>query len=159
MYQLYLLFASGIERVYIKYMAKKTTSDWHGCPIRYAAAIFGDEWSMLILRDLLFKGCKHYADFLGSEEGISTNILAARLVSLESEGMVHKEVDPEHGARFIYRPSEKCMELIPAMLEIIEWSEKWDRQTGVPDSFSIELKNDRAALASKIKAQLQSAEQ
>lgn len=110
---------------------------------------------MLILRDLLFKGCRHYADFLGSEEGISTNILAARLAGLEAEGMLIKQVDPEHGARFIYRPSEKCLELIPAMLEIIEWSEKWDANTGVPKSFISELRDDRVALAAKLKVQFQ----
>jgi len=103
----------------------------------------------------LFKDFKHYADFLNAEEGISTNILAARLNSLESEGMLRKLADPEHGARYIYRPTRKCLELIPAMLEIIEWSEKWDDNTGVPSDFIAEIRSDRIAFAKRLIAQFE----
>ncbi len=121
-------------------MAKKTSDDWHGCPIRYGAVVFGDHWSMLILRDLMFKKARHYADFLNAGEGISTNILATRLAMLESEGIVAKRPDPDHGARFIYRLTEKGLGLVPAMLAIIDWSQTWDAQTEVPEEFITALR-------------------
>ena len=131
-------------------MTKRTTQDWHGCPIRFAAAIFGDNWCLLILRDLMFKGAKYYADFINAGEGISTNILAARLAMLEAEGIIEKHADPDHGKRYIYSLTDKGLGLLPAMLEIIDWSETWDSRTEVPADFSKELKNDRSALAMKI---------
>ncbi len=135
-------------------MTKRTTQDWHGCPIRYSAAIFGDNWSMLILRDLMFKGAKHYADFINAGEGISTNILATRLARLEAEGIIAKHADPEHGKRYIYTLSDKGLGLLPAMLEMIDWAETWDMQTGVPPEFIEELRRDRSALAKKITGKL-----
>jgi len=137
-------------------MTKRSTNDWHGCPIRYGAAIFGDHWCLLILRDLMFRGARYYADFINAGEGIATNILATRLAELEDEGILEKRPDPEHGKRFIYSLTKKGLGLIPAMLEIIDWSEKWDGQTEVPRKFATELRRDRTALARKIALELNS---
>ncbi|MBL4788382.1 MAG: helix-turn-helix transcriptional regulator [Kordiimonadaceae bacterium] len=131
-------------------MTKKTSTEWHGCPIRYGASIFGDNWCLLILRDLMFKGARHYADFLNAGEGIASNILAARLGRLEAEGIITKRRDPDHGVRRIYLLTDKGLGLIPAMLEIIDWSEAWDKQTDVPTEFAETLRADRKALAQKI---------
>lgn len=135
-------------------MTKRSTEDWHGCPIRYGAAVFGDQWCLMVLRDLMFKEAKYYADFLNAGEGVSTNILAARLATLESEGIIDKHPDPDHGKRFVYRLTEKGLELVPAMLEIIRWSNKWDEQTEVPPEFADELKRSRNGLAKKIVREL-----
>lgn len=131
-------------------MTKRSSADWHGCPIRYGASIFGDNWCLLILRDLMFKGAKHYADFLNAGEGISTNILAARLTTLETEGIIEKHADPEHGKRFIYGLTDKGLELVPAMLEVILWANKWDENTEVPPDFARELQSNRAAMTKRI---------
>ncbi len=131
-------------------MAIKTTADWHGCPIRYGSAVFGDPWSMLILRDLMFKGARHYADFHTAGEGISTNILASRLAGLEAEGTVGKMTDPDHGARTLYYLTDKGLGLVPVMLEIIDWSELWDADTEVEPDFATDLRRDRKALADRI---------
>lgn len=131
-------------------MVIKSSEDWHGCPIRYGTTVLGDGWSMLILRDLMFREARYYADFLNAGEHISTNILAARLCGLEREGIVRKSTDPEHGSRFIYSLTEKGMGLVPAMLEIIDWAEIWDEKTEVPSEFVSELRSDRRALAEKI---------
>jgi len=98
----------------------------------------------------MFKGAKHYADFLNAGEGISTNILAACLVKLETEGVVSKHPDPAHGKRYIYTLTEKGIGLVPALLEIMDWAETWDNQTEVPPEFARELRADRSALAKKI---------
>jgi len=135
-------------------MTLKTSDDWHGCPVRFGAAVFGDQWCMLILRDLMFKEARHYADFLTAGEGISTNILATRLFHLENEGIIEKRPDPDHGARIIYSLSKKGLGLVPAMLEIMDWSETWDGETEVPKAFAKELRSDRKAFAKKITKKL-----
>jgi DNA-binding HxlR family transcriptional regulator len=107
----------------------------HGCPIRYGLGLFGDRWSLLIIRDLMFLGRRSYGDFLSAGEGISTNILADRLAQLEVGGIVTKSHDPEHGKKFIYRLTEKGLDLMPVLFAIIDWSEKYDEQTAVPKKF------------------------
>src|SRR5260370_30366896 len=68
------------------------------CPIHFALEIFGDAWTLLIIRDLTFKGRITYIDFLHAEEGIATNVLADRLVRLEEDGVVQKEAGFGRGA-------------------------------------------------------------
>lgn len=131
-------------------MTKRSSDDWHGCPIRYGAAILGDPWSLLVLRDLMFNGARHYADFLNAGEGISTNILAARLSQLETEGLIEKRPDPEHGKRFLYSLTAKGRDLLPALLEIIRWAGTWDGESEVSQAFVEDIERDRTAVAEKI---------
>lgn len=105
---------------------------------------------MLILRDLMFKGAKHYADFINAGEGISTNILASRLSRLEEEGIIAKQPDPKHGKRYVYSLTDKGLGLLPALLEIIDWAEIWDANTEVPPEFVKEFRADRSAFVKKI---------
>lgn len=121
------------------------------CPISFALDIFGDKWSLLILRDLIFKNKRYYDEFLKSEEKISTNILADRLKFLKSEGLISDCADPDNKRKIIYRPTEKALDLIPMILEIIEWSAKYDPKTGAPKEFIQMLKKDRNALAKTVR--------
>lgn len=109
---------------------------------------------MLILRDLMFKGARHYADFINAGEQISTNILAVRLVRLEDEGIVTKRADPKHRKRYIYALTEKGMGLLPAMLAIIDWAEVWDDRTEVPVTFVKELRRSRSALVQRLELEV-----
>ena len=63
------------------------------CPISSALDLFGDKWSLLIMRDLLLRNKSHYREFFASEKGIATNILADRLAKLEAAGLVEKTDD------------------------------------------------------------------
>jgi len=108
----------------------------------------------LILRDLMFRGAKHYADFLNAGEGISTNILANRLSRLENEDVIEKQPDPEHGKRFIYRLTEKGIGLLPVMVEIIDWAEIWDSNSEVSPEFAKEFRANRSAFVEKISNRL-----
>ncbi len=65
------------------------------CPINFALELFGDKWTFLIVRDLMFKGKHYYKEFLEAEEGIASNILADKLSTLELSGIVSKIVDPK----------------------------------------------------------------
>ena len=87
--------------------------------------IFGDKWTLLIIRDLMFFGKRYYREFLESHECIATNILADRLNRLEKEGMVVKSEDPSHKQKIRYSLTEKGIDLLPIIIEIGLWSEKY----------------------------------
>jgi DNA-binding HxlR family transcriptional regulator len=133
-------------------MAKqKRRSD---CPVSTALDIFGDKWTLLIVRDLLFKGKRHYVEFLQSEEKIATNILADRLSLLEQSGIIIKSIDPAHGSRYLYHLSAKGIDLLPMLVEMILWSAKYDPDTAADPQFVREARHDFAGLLKAIKHRL-----
>ena len=103
------------------------------CPISVMLDLIGDRWSLLILRDAIFWGKRRYGEFLATTEGISTNILAARLKQLEAAGMLEKFRDPHDGKVFLYIPTERGLKLVPVLLEAIRWGMSELAFTGVPD--------------------------
>lgn len=107
-------------------MNTKSESLQTRCPIAFALDLFGDKWSLLIVRDLIFKGKTTYGDFMASSEGIATNVLAQRLLKLEQAGFITKRRDPDNARKYIYEPTDKAMDLLPLMLEMIVWSAKHD---------------------------------
>ena len=133
---------------------KSKSTVWEGCPIRFGMGIFGDKWTLLIVRDLMFKGKKYYGEFTDPEEGISTNILADRLGKLVAHRIIHKERDPENQSKYIYRLTSKGRELLPVMLAIIDWAEKHDPNTEVPKNFIEQLREDPESLKKEILAEL-----
>lgn len=102
-----------------------------GCPVSVSLEIFGDRWSLLIIRDLMVRGYRTFKQFQNSGEGIATNILADRLVKLESAGIVSAEVDEEDARRLNYRLTEKGIDLAPVMLELLIWGTRHEK-TGAP---------------------------
>jgi DNA-binding HxlR family transcriptional regulator len=118
------------------------------CPVHFAIEVFGDAWTLLIVRDLMFKDRRTYTDFLRAEEGIATNVLADRLVRLEEDGIVRKD---EVGA---YRLTDKGCDLLPVMLEIIAWSAKHDARTAAEPAFVRRLRTQKAALTRELHAGL-----
>jgi DNA-binding HxlR family transcriptional regulator len=99
------------------------------CPINYGLEIFGDRWSLLILRDMVFRGKRTYGEFLKSEEGFATNILASRLIHLIDVGLVRREADATDGRSDRYLLTEKGLDLIPMIFEMVLWSAKYDSQS------------------------------
>jgi DNA-binding HxlR family transcriptional regulator len=95
------------------------------CPLSSSLDVFGDKWSLLIIRDLIFfKKCT-YNDFLKSEEGIATNILASRLKALEENGVIEKLEHPDSKAKILYRLTQKGIDLLPIIIEVYIWSDKY----------------------------------
>lgn len=121
------------------------------CPISYSLDFVGDKWTLLVVRDLLFKGKRHYGEFLKSEEAIATNILADRLLKLEVGGIIRKSPDPEHGVKYVYSLTDKGLDLIPAMLELIAWGAKHDPKTAAPKAFIRRLRGDREGLIKELR--------
>ena len=99
------------------------------CPVNYALESIGDRWALLILRDIVFRGQRTYRDFLNSEEGIATNILASRLNHLIEAGILQHEGDETDGRKGNYSLTEKGLDLIPVIFEMVLWSEKYDKQS------------------------------
>lgn len=128
------------------------------CPVTSALDVFGDRWSLVILRDIFFKGKNHYREFLASPEGISTNILASRLKKLAAAGLLDKKRDPNNQSGFIYTLTDKGRALLPVILEIVKWSAQYHPQpgqsdtiiTGAPARLLERLEKDRVALIAEI---------
>jgi DNA-binding HxlR family transcriptional regulator len=95
-----------------------------GCPINLSLEVFGDRWSLLILRDMMFGGKRHFRELLRSEEGISSNILADRLRKLVEEGMITRSDDPTHKQKAIYSLTEKAIALVPVFVQLGAWGSR-----------------------------------
>ena len=96
------------------------------CSVNYGLEIFGDKWSLLIVRDIVFAGKKTYGEFLNSEEGFATNVLASRLAFLEEQGILSKTPRSADRRKDFYALTEKGLDLIPILLDIVVWSAKHD---------------------------------
>jgi DNA-binding HxlR family transcriptional regulator len=96
------------------------------CSISKALEMIGDRWSLLILRDLMFTEKRSYSELQSSDEKIATNILASRLVDLVTNGLVRKSVDETNRRKMLYHLTEKGIDLLPVILELREWMEKYD---------------------------------
>ena len=118
-----------------------------GCPIDYALEIFGDRWSLIVIRDLLVRRKRHFAEMMRSDERIASNILAGRLKKLEEWGLVARRPDPANRRQVVYALTEKGKELAPVLVEIAIWSAKHDPHTKVNAAFIRRARRDRAALA------------
>jgi DNA-binding HxlR family transcriptional regulator len=121
------------------------------CPVHFGLEVFGDAWTLLIVRDLMLKERTSYGDFLHAEEGIATNVLADRLVRLQEDGVIER-----HGTG--YRLTPKGIDLLPVVLEIIAWSAKYDPKTAADRQFVRRLRRDRAGLETEIRQKLGGAE-
>jgi len=113
------------------------------CPISSSLDVWGDKWSLLIVRDLMFKKQSTYGDFLKSEEKIATNILASRLLMLEENGIISKQDHPDSKAKVLYKLTEKGINLLPLLIEINLWAEKY---SDIPESQKMilnEVKKDK----------------
>jgi DNA-binding HxlR family transcriptional regulator len=97
-----------------------------GCPINLSLEVFGDRWSLIILRDMIFGGRRRFRELLTqSEEGIASNILADRLKRLMAEGLLTRADDPTHKQKAIYSLTEAAIQLVPIMAHLGAWGRRW----------------------------------
>jgi DNA-binding HxlR family transcriptional regulator len=90
------------------------------CPVACTLDLIGDRWTLLIVRDLL-KGKHRFSEFLGSGEGIKTNILAERLKRLERAGLVERSPYQERPPRYEYHLTETGRSLGPVVKTLYAW--------------------------------------
>ncbi|MBR7742753.1 helix-turn-helix transcriptional regulator [Phycicoccus sp. BSK3Z-2] len=92
-----------------------------GCAINAAVEAFGDRWTLVVLRDIVFGDRRHFRDLLaGSQEGIASNILADRLKRLVASGLLTKD-DAGPGRRSEYRLTADAIDLVPTLAVLGEW--------------------------------------
>ena len=115
------------------------------CPISSSLDIWGDKWSLLIVRDLMFFTKCTYGDFLKSEEKIATNILASRLQMLEASGIIVKEDHPDSKAKVLYKLTAKGVNLLPVMVEINLWADQYFTLSLEIREIIEEMKKDKEA--------------
>lgn len=109
--------------------AKAAPERRSGCPLNASVEMLGDRWSLLVIRDLMLRGFRSYQQFLESDEGIATNILADRLRKLEAHGIISSEADPSDGRKLVYLLTEKGIDLAPVLAEMVLWAAGYE-ETG-----------------------------
>jgi DNA-binding HxlR family transcriptional regulator len=102
--------------------------------------VFGDRWSLLIVRDLMVRGYRTFKEFQTSGEGIATNILADRLQKLEAAGIIAPEPEETDGRKINYRLTQKGIDLAPVLLDLLIWGA---RHEPADASCSLILKMDK----------------
>jgi DNA-binding HxlR family transcriptional regulator len=96
-----------------------------GCPVNAAVEVFGDHWSLLVLRDVMFEDRRHFRALLnGSVEGIASNILADRLVRLVDAGILTRGT-AARGQRARYSLTEAGIRTLPIIVALGDWSLDW----------------------------------
>jgi DNA-binding HxlR family transcriptional regulator len=128
------------------------------CPINFGLEIFGDKWTLLIVRDLMFKGKHYYGEFVASEEKIATNLLADRLSMLEREGIISKSADAHHKQKVMYKLTRKGIDLMPVLVEIILWSAKYDKKSAVDKEFVKSARKDKVGFLKMLSSRLAGAQ-
>ena len=97
-----------------------------GCVINLMVEMFGDQWSLLVIRDIIFQDRRHFRELLTkSSEGIASNILADRLQRLVKQGIIVKSDDPSHKQKAIYSLTERGIGLLPLLMEMVEWGHSY----------------------------------
>lgn len=114
------------------------------CPVNLSLELFGDSWTLLVLRDMMFAGKRHFRELLQSDERISSNILADRLTRLVENGLLTKADDPTHKQKAIYSLTEKAITLLPIIVQIGAWGSRW-----VPDAKKLDARTRRLLRATQ----------
>jgi DNA-binding HxlR family transcriptional regulator len=123
-----------------------------GCPIDYALDLFGDRWTLLVIRDLLFVGKRHFKELMESPERIASNILTARLKKLEERGLIERSVDPGNRKQVIYTLTDKGRDLAPVLVELVRWSGRHDPNSPVPKAVVTRFARDNDRLLAELRA-------
>jgi DNA-binding HxlR family transcriptional regulator len=121
-----------------------------GCPVSISLEIFGDRWSLLIIRDLMVRGYRTFKQFQESGEGIATNILADRLEKLQKAALITVESDSTDGRRLNYRLTERGIDLAPVLLELLIWGARHEN-SGAPCALIGNMEDNRGQVLAEVR--------
>jgi DNA-binding HxlR family transcriptional regulator len=103
---------------------KASALDWATlCPVGRSAAVVGDRWTLLVLRELFSEN--HRFEEIQAQSGATPQMVAARLKTLEAEGMVERRVYSERPLRHDYHLTKKGEAFYPVILALRAWGETW----------------------------------
>jgi DNA-binding HxlR family transcriptional regulator len=120
------------------------------CPVNFGLEVFGDPWSLLVVRDIVYFGKRTFSAFLASEEAIAPAVLSARLAQLTAAGVLVKTRSSSDGRGFEYSLTERGLALIPVLLEIAKWSAGTDPETDAPPEWIAAVERDKPAMTARI---------
>ena len=100
------------------------------CPVACSLDIFGDRWTLLVVRDLFF-GRTRFKEFAASPEGIPTNILTDRLERLLARGIIQQMPAEDGTKRMAYRLTKRGKALGTILKAMRDWGLAWDKSTRV----------------------------
>jgi len=120
------------------------------CPVSTSLELFGDRWSLLIIRDLMVRGFHTFKSFLESGEGIASNILAERLHRLERAGILVAQHEETDGRRVNYRLTEKGIDLAPLMLDLLIWGARHE-QTATSCTSLLTMEKNRKEILEEVR--------
>jgi DNA-binding HxlR family transcriptional regulator len=138
-----ICFSTELQTLTIENAVPKST-----CAINLSLELFGDRWTLLILRDMMFQNRRHFGELLASEERIASNVLSDRLKMLVAEGFLTRREDPTHKLKAIYSLTEKAIALLPVIAQIGLWGRAyhpdsprvgphiWDMMEGGPKAWA-----------------------
>jgi DNA-binding HxlR family transcriptional regulator len=129
-----------------------------GCPVSVSLEIFGDRWSLLIIRDLMVRAYRTFKEFEESGEGIATNILADRLQKLEAAGIITAEAEEADRRRMSYRLTAKGIDLAPVLLELLIWGARHE-ETAAPCALIAQMESGRAEVLAEVRRRWQERDQ
>ena len=121
-----------------------------GCPVSISLEVFGDRWSLLIVRDLMVRGYRTFKEFLESGEGIATNVLAHRLRKLMAAGIISTEKEGTDARRVNYRLTRKGIDLAPVLLELLLWGARHEK-TGAPCVLTAHMEKNRGEIVAEVR--------
>jgi DNA-binding HxlR family transcriptional regulator len=113
---------------------------------------FGDAWSLLIVRDIVFFNKRTFGEFMASDERIASAVLARRLASLESQDIIKKSTSPTDRRKDEYTLTEKGLSLVPLLLDLTEWGATYDPETGASPKQVNLIRTNRAAYIRSIRS-------
>jgi DNA-binding HxlR family transcriptional regulator len=129
-----------------------------GCPVSVSLEIFGDRWSLLVIRDLMVRGYRTFREFEQSGEGIATNVLADRLRKLQSTGLIATESDQQDRRKLNYRLTEKGIALAPVLLELLIWGARYEN-TATPCALVETMATNREQVLAEVRRRWQERDQ
>lgn len=152
--------ASGRQIIYLhcaSYTATLPPVSWRpssnyrsGCPVSVALEIFGDRWSLLIVRDMMVRGFRTFKEFEEAGEAIATNILTDRLRKLRASGIISSDLDEADRRKVSYRLTEKGIDLAPVLLEMLIWGARHEK-TGAPCEVIHAMAKNREAVLAEVR--------
>lgn len=132
-------------------MAGKEKSN---CPINLSLEVMGDRWTLLIIRDMMFAGKRHFREFLQSDESISSRTLAERLQTLQKEGIVTRHDDPGHKLKAVYRLTQAGIDLLPVLVHLGSWGNHYRAADPLLGTIAEELAAGGSEAIAQMKKQL-----
>lgn len=111
-----------------KTKSRSETSRRSPCPVACSLDIFGDRWTLLVIRDLML-GRSRFKDFAASPEKIPTNILSDRLARLLASGVIQQIPAADGTKRAAYQLTKKGQALRPLLRALRDWGLKWEKGT------------------------------